>query len=118
VPDPVAPAPEATGEPEVEIAMLTARFLARPGAEEALLAALARYVVLTRHEFACRNVDLVASVTQAGRFLVIEKWESAAAVQAHLDSALMAEMARAAVACIDSSPDIDLYDSISAHDLN
>jgi quinol monooxygenase YgiN len=117
VPDPAAPAPEANGEPEVEIAVLTARFLARPGAEDELLAALSRYVVLTRHEPACRNVDLVASVTEAGRFLVIEKWASSAAVQAHLDSPLMAEMARAAVACIASKPDIDLYDSISAHDL-
>ena len=41
---------------------------ARPGAEETLLAALSRYVVMTRHEPECRNVDLVASVTRPGRF--------------------------------------------------
>ena len=45
--------------------MLTGTFDARPGAEESLLAALSRYVVLTRQEPACRNVDLVASVTEA-----------------------------------------------------
>ena len=105
-------------EADVEIAVLTASFDARPGAEEALLAALSRYVVLTRHEPTCRNVDLVASVTHPGRFLVIEKWESAVAIRAHLDSALMTEMATAAVAAIDVPPSIDLYDSISAHDLN
>ncbi|MGZ4174467.1 MAG: putative quinol monooxygenase [Solirubrobacteraceae bacterium] len=115
--DPTGPGAQPVGETGVEIAVLTARFLARPGAEEALLAALSRYVVLTRHEPTCRNVDLVASVTEAGRFLVIEKWESAAAVQAHLDSRLMADMAQAALAAIASKPDIDLYDSISAHDL-
>jgi quinol monooxygenase YgiN len=102
---------------DVEIAVLTASFDARPGAEEALLGALARYVVLTRQEPACRNVDLVASVTHGGRFVVIEKWESTHAVQAHLDSALMTEMARAAVAQVATKPEIDLYDSISSYDL-
>jgi quinol monooxygenase YgiN len=116
--EPTAPDPRVPGDAEIEIAVLTARFLARPGAEEALLAALSRYVVLTRHEPACRNVDLVASVTEGGRFLVIEKWESAAAVQAHLDSPLMADMAREALAAIAAKPEIDLYDSISSHDLN
>ena len=104
-------------EAEVEISVLTARFDARPGSEGALLGALSSYVVMTRHEPACRNVDLVASVTRAGRFLVIEKWESPAAVQAHLDSKLMADMAQAAIASIASKPEIDLYDTISAHDL-
>jgi quinol monooxygenase YgiN len=98
--------------------MLVASFDARPGGEEALLASLSRYVVMTRHEPGCRNVDLVASVTHGGRFVVIEKWESADAVQGHLDSPLMTEMARAAIPALASKPTIDLYDSISAHDLN
>ena len=105
-------------EPELEIAMLTASFDARPGAEETLLGALSRYVVLTRHEPGCRNVDLVASVTQPGRFLVIEKWDSAEHVQHHLDSPLMVDMAHAVVDAITARPAIDLYDTISAHDLN
>jgi quinol monooxygenase YgiN len=104
--------------PEVEIALLTATFDARPGAEETLLSLLSRYVVLTRHEPACRNVDLVASVTHSGRFLVIEKWESADAVQAHLDSELMTGMAREVLPALARQPDLDLFDSISAHDLS
>jgi quinol monooxygenase YgiN len=104
-------------EADVEIAVLTARFDARPGSEEALLGTLSSYVVMTRHEPMCRNVDLVASVTHPGRFVVIEKWVSAAAVQAHLDSTLMADMAQAALASLAAKPEIDLYDSISAHDL-
>ena len=105
-------------EHDVEIAVLTASFDARPGGEEALLGALARYVVLTRRAPACRNVDLVASVTHGGRFLIIEKWESAAAIQQHLDSPLMTEMARAATGAVAAKPTIDLYDSISAYDLS
>ena len=114
MPDPADPGVEA----DVEIAVLTACFDARSGAEEALLGTLSSYVVMTRHEPMCRNVDLVASVTQPGRFVVIEKWESAAAVQAHLDSTLMADMAQAAIASVAAKPEIDLYDTISAHDLN
>src|SRR5262245_32381682 len=102
---------------EVEVAMLTATFDAAPGSEEALAAALARYVVMTRNAAACRNVDLVMSATQGGRFLVIEKWDSAADVQAHLDSASMTDMAREVVPLLSSKPAIDLYDTISAHDL-
>jgi quinol monooxygenase YgiN len=117
VPDPTDPGSRPGPEIEVEIAVLTASFGARPGAEETLLAALSRYVVLTRHVPACRNVDLVASVTHPGRFLVIEKWESAASVQSHLDSTLMADMAKDAITSLTAKPAIDLYDTISAHDL-
>ena len=102
---------------DLDVALLTAAFDARPGAEEALLATLARYVVLTRHEPACRNVDLIASCTHGRRFVVIEKWDSADAIRAHLDSSLMTDMATAAVPCLAAKPEIDLYDTISAHDL-
>jgi quinol monooxygenase YgiN len=105
-------------ESEVEIAVLTASFEASSGAEAALLGDLSRYVVLTRQEPGCRNVDLVASVTRPGRFLVIEKWASPSAVQTHLDSALMADMANAVIPSLTAKPEIDLYDAISAHDLH
>jgi quinol monooxygenase YgiN len=104
-------------EADVEITVLTAVFDARSGSEEVLLGALSRYVVLTRQQPSCRNVDLVASVTRGGRFLVIEKWDSAAAVQAHLDSPLMTDMAQTAVTALASKPEIDMFESISAHDL-
>lgn len=101
----------------VDIAMVTAVFDARPGSEERLAAALARYVVLTRTVDACRNVDLVASTTKSGRFLVVEKWDCDRDAQAHFDSALMTEMAREVVPLLEATPQIDLYDTISAHDL-
>ena len=102
---------------DLEIAILTATFDARPDAVEALAATLSRYVVMTRHEADCRNVDLVASLTHSGRFLVIEKWSSAESAQAHLDSALMTQMAREAVPSLAQPPVLDLFDTISAHDL-
>lgn len=102
---------------EVEMAVLTAAFVARPDREGELAAVLARYVVLTRREAACRNVDLLVSATQSGRFLVIEKWDSVPAARAHLDTPLMTDMAAAAVPLLDEKPRIDLLDPISAQDL-
>ena len=103
---------------DVEIAVLAATFIARPDHEAELAAVLARYVVLARGEDACRNIDLLISATQSGRFVVIEKWESADAARAHLDTTLMVDMAAAAVPLLAEKPTIALLDAISAHDLN
>ena len=103
---------------EVEMVVLTAAFDARPDHEGELAAVLARYVVLTRGEAACRNVDLLTSATQSGHFMLIEKWDSAETARAHLDTPLMTDMAAAAVPLLATKPRIDLYDTISAHDLN
>jgi quinol monooxygenase YgiN len=100
-----------------ELAVLTARFDAVPGAEGPLMAVLARYVVLTRQSAACRNIDLLASATAPGRLLLVEKWESATAAREHLDSPEMAEMAAAVLGHLSSRPEVDLYDAISAYDL-
>ena len=102
---------------DLEVAVLTAVFAARPDRVEELAAVLSRYVVLTRRAPFCRNVDLLASATESGRFVVIEKWESADAARAHVDSDLMTEMATAAVPLLAGKPAIDLLDTISAHDL-
>jgi quinol monooxygenase YgiN len=102
---------------EPELAVMTARFDPMPGSEESLLAVLARYVVVTRRAPACRNIDLLASAAHPGRLLLVAKWESAADARAHLDSPEMAEMATAALPHLAARPEVDLYDTISAHDL-
>ena len=57
------------------------------------------------------------SATESGQFLVIEKWDSADDARAHLDTELMTGMAAAAVPLLAEKPEIDLLDTISAHDL-
>jgi quinol monooxygenase YgiN len=103
---------------DIEISILTASLLAAPEHEPELAAALAKYVVLTRHLPGCRNVDLVISTTERGRFLVVEKWDSDDDARAHLDSAVMVDMAREVSPLLAERPMIDLWDSISAHDLH
>jgi quinol monooxygenase YgiN len=101
--------------PDVEVTIVTMAFdAADPGA---LQSVLAKYVVLTRGAEGCRNVDLCLSVTDPMRFVVISKWESPAAQQAHFDSPVMVEMARSCEGMLARQPAIDLLEGISAHDL-
>ncbi len=100
---------------DVELTIVTLRFDAADA--DRLQAVLAKYVVLTRGHDGCRNVDLCASVATPGRFVVIEKWATPQAQQAHFDSSDMVEMAEACRGLLTSAPAIDLLESISAHDL-
>ncbi len=100
---------------EIELSIVTMRFDAAD--QGALLALLAKYVVLTRMQPGCRNVDLCASVTHPGRYLVIQKWDSPAAQRSHFDSDVMVEMAKGCTGLLAAQPDIDLWDGASAHDL-
>jgi quinol monooxygenase YgiN len=100
-----------------ELAVITAVLEARPGDEDELAAVLARYAVVARGEPGCRNLDLLVSATHGGRFVMVSKWDSPAAARAHLDARAMTEMAESAVPLLARRPDIDLLDTISAHDL-
>jgi quinol monooxygenase YgiN len=106
---------DGTGGGEVELVVVTMRFDA--GDEPQLLAVLSKYIVVTRMEPGCRNVDLVSSVTNPGRHLVIEKWESPEHQRNHFDAPSMVEMATACIGLLAGAPDIDLWDATSAHDL-
>jgi quinol monooxygenase YgiN len=102
-------------ESPVELAIVTMRFdAADPGK---LLGVLSKYVVMTRMAPGCRNVDLCASVTHPGRYLLIQKWDSPAAQQAHFDGAAMVDMATSCTGLLATAPEIDLWDGPSAHDL-
>ncbi|MGB5758256.1 MAG: antibiotic biosynthesis monooxygenase family protein [Acidimicrobiales bacterium] len=82
-----------------------------------LMAILARYVVLSRGQPGCRNIDYVASITDPGRIMVVEKWESIEAQRRHFDSPEMVAMAKNSVPLLNAEPDIDLFEGISMHDL-
>ncbi len=84
---------------------------------EQLMEVLARYVVLSRGQRGCRNIDYVASVTNPGRLMVVEKWESLETQRAHFDSPEMVAMATESMPLLTDAPDIDLFEGISMHDL-
>ena len=82
-----------------------------------LASVLARYVVLTRRADGCRNVDLVASATHVGRSMIVEKWASTSMQRAHLDSDIAVEMARACDGLPTGPPSVDLWEPVSAQDV-
>lgn len=83
----------------------------------ALVDILARYVVLSRGRPGCRNIDLTASITDPGRFVIVEKWDSAVDQRTHFNADEMVTMATAAVPLLSAEPDIDLFEGVSMHDL-
>jgi quinol monooxygenase YgiN len=101
---------------DVELTVVTMAFDAAD--PERLLAVLSKYVVLSRMQAGCRNIDLCGSVTTERRYLIIQKWDSPASQRAHFDSAEMVEMAEACRGILTGPPRIELYEGVSAHDLN
>jgi quinol monooxygenase YgiN len=101
---------------EVDLVVVTMAFDAADRA--AVEALLARYVVLARGHEGCRNIDLVTSATRPGRYLVIQKWETPDAQRAHFDSQELVALAEGCRGKLTGPAEIDLYDPISAHDLN
>jgi len=109
--------PENTPSDQVDLTLVTGVFHAQRGREGALAAVLAKYVVLSRQQPGCRNIDLAASALTPGRFVLVEKWETPDAQRAHFDSAEMVEMAQAASPLLTGPPELDLLEAVSAHDL-
>jgi quinol monooxygenase YgiN len=101
---------------EVDLTIVTMAFDAAD--PDRLLAVLANYVVMSRGHPGCRNIDLAASVTEPGRFVIIEKWTSPEDQQRHFDSDEMVTMAQACTGLLSAPPTIDLLEGLSAHDLN
>jgi len=102
-------------EDDLEPVMVTMSFRTNKPSE--LLDVLAAYVVRSRGQDGCRNIDLVASRTTDDRIVIVQKWDSAKDQRSHFDSAEMVSMAQAAAPLLTESPDIDLFDGVSMHDL-
>ncbi|MHB8671305.1 MAG: putative quinol monooxygenase [Acidimicrobiales bacterium] len=100
---------------DADVTVMTMAFEATH--EERLGAVLAAYVVTSRGQPGCLNIDLCASVTRPGRYLVLEKWATRDAQRQHLDSPAAVEMAAACSGLLVRPPEVDLWDGISAHDL-
>ena len=103
-------------QPEVELTIVTMTFDASDA--DRLMGILSTYVVMSRGQDGCRNIDLCASLTRPGRFVIIQKWDSPETQQAHFNSPVMVDMAEACKGVLASPPEIDLLEGISAHDLN
>lgn len=114
--DPASMPTDGQAPDEIEPVMVTMSFLASD--PDQLLSVLSNYVVMARNVAGCRNMDLVASTTKPGRYLVVQKWQDAESQQQHFDSPLMVDMATSCQGLLAAAPDIDLHDAVTMHDLN
>lgn len=105
------------GGPQTELEPVMVVMSFRTEQPAALADILANYVVVSRGRPGCRNIDLTASMTETGRFVIVEKWDSADDQRAHFDAEEMVSMAKAAVPLLSAEPDIDLFEGVSMHDL-
>jgi len=101
----------------VDLTVMMGTFDAAAGREADLAGVLARYVVVSRTEEGCRNIDLVASLLIPGRFVVYEKWDSPQSQATHMAGATMTEMAEEASPLLNGPPELGLFVAVSAHDL-
>lgn len=102
---------------DLDLAVVAGTFLAKTDKGPELGYALARYVVLSRMEDGCRNIDLVSSVTVPGFFMVWEKWESHEHRKHHFEGAAARALAESVVDLVAEPPQFDVFDAVSAHDL-
>ena len=83
----------------------------------ALLAILSKYVVLTRMQPGCRNVDLCGSVTAPGRYLSSRSGTRRTRSGSTSTRRRWSRWPQSCRGVLAGPPDIDLWDGASAHDL-
>ncbi len=103
------------GDPDLEPVMVTMVFDTED--PEALLAVLSHYVVVSRTQDGCRNIDMVASTIIPGRLTLVQKWDSVDHQRTHFDSPAMVTMADACSGLLSRAPEIDLHEPVTMHDM-
>jgi quinol monooxygenase YgiN len=86
-----------------------ARFVAKPGKEEALASALTAAVAPSRRELGCYQYDLLVSPTEPREYCFVERWDGPAALEQHLQMPHTKKMLSEVENLVDSPPDIRRY---------
>ena len=95
---------------DVEIAVLTGAFTARPERVGDLAAVLARYVVLTRGEPGCAGFSSAIDVSDANLLHIGGEWSDEIAIDAHMRSEHMTELLKALGSAKVESIRVDAYE--------
>ncbi len=89
-----------------EIIHLVATLVAKPGQEAALRAALTGILAEVRAEAGCLRYDLHRDRDNPARFVMLEAWAGAAALEAHGKAAAFTGLAARFDELLVSSPDL------------
>ena len=86
-----------------------ARFVAKPGKEDALKAVLTAAVSPTRRELGCYQYDLLVNASDPREFCFAERWENDRSLDDHLAMPHTRQMLTDVEALVESPPDIRRY---------
>lgn len=90
-----------------------AKITCKPGKREEFVRLAQPCIAATRKEAGCRFYTLYASTENDVDLLYYELWESRAALDAHLQSAHMAEFAKAKQAAdVQASQDVEIHETL------
>jgi quinol monooxygenase YgiN len=95
-----------------ETMRVVARISAKPDKVAELKSVLLSLIGPTRMEKGCISYQLCESKTDAGDFVFVEEWASAAAINAHMTTAHVQEAFAKAQSLLASPPDIRVYSII------
>lgn len=90
--------------------IVIARVEVRPDARELFVAAAGGCVAATRREQGCLAYDIHESVTQPGRFVSCESWETRADIDHHMRSPHVVAFLETARACVTAPPVIEVVE--------
>jgi len=91
-PNPIAVMVKASLKDPTQPFTLLVRFQAKEGAEDKLEAAFAKAIKLTRSEKGCLAYDLNRDVKMPTHYVLYERWQNLASLEAHLQSAHIAAL--------------------------
>jgi quinol monooxygenase YgiN len=88
---------------------VVARFIAKPGKEEALKAVLTALVPPTRRELGCYQYDLLVSSAEPRELCFVERWGDDKALDEHLATTHVKTMLTKVEGLVEVPPDIRRY---------
>lgn len=92
---------------------VTAAFVAKPGQEDELIAAMSHAASLTRREEGCVEYELHRSTDNPQSFVMIEKWKSQQDLESHLQMSYIQELFQAAERILAGPPTISTWTRVN-----
>jgi quinol monooxygenase YgiN len=88
---------------------VVARFIAKPGKEEALKTVLTALIAPTRRELGCYQYDLLTNQHEPREFCFVERWESEKSLDQHGETAHLKTAIADVETLVEVPPDIRRY---------
>ncbi len=90
-----------------------ARIIARPGKEDEVKSVLSGVVKPTHQESGCLHYELIQNHNKSGEFVLLEEWQSQAALDTHSNTPHLKAAEAKMESLIETLPDVRFYRTIA-----